>query len=81
MVITENATTRKRLLSGMQPTGTGALHLGNLEGALRNWVRLQDEYEMFCFVADWHALTTMYENPQNIGPLPRGGRRLHRQRH
>ena len=57
---------RKRLLSGMQPTGTGALHLGNLEGALMSWVRLQDQYEMFCFVADWHALTTLYEDPSKI---------------
>ncbi|MCL5105508.1 MAG: tryptophan--tRNA ligase [Armatimonadetes bacterium] len=48
-----------RLLSGMQPTGM--LHLGNLEGALANWVKLQDEYEAFYFVADWHALTTMYD--------------------
>jgi len=48
-----------RLLSGMQPTGL--LHLGNLEGALANWVKLQDEYEAFYFVADWHALTTMYD--------------------
>lgn len=56
----------KRLLSGMQPTGTGALHLGNFEGALRNWVRLQDTYEMYCFVADWHSLTTMYADPKGI---------------
>ncbi len=56
----------KRLLSGMQPTGTGALHLGNYEGALRNWVRLQDSYEMYCFVADWHSLTTMYADPKAI---------------
>ena len=48
-----------RLLSGMQPTGM--LHLGSLEGALANWVNLQDEYEAFYFVADWHALTTMYD--------------------
>jgi len=48
-----------RLLSGMQPTGM--LHLGNLEGALANWVKLQDEYEAFYFVADWHAMTTMYD--------------------
>lgn len=48
-----------RLLSGMQPTGM--LHLGNLEGALANWVKLQDEYEAFYFVADWHALTTLYD--------------------
>ena len=50
----------------MQPTGTGALHLGNYEGALRNWVRLQDDYEMYCFVADWHSLTTMYADPKGI---------------
>ncbi|MHB1000588.1 MAG: tryptophan--tRNA ligase [Armatimonadota bacterium] len=55
---------RRRIVSGMQPTGL--LHLGNLEGALRNWVRLQDEYECFFFVADWHALTTMYVNPTEI---------------
>ncbi len=42
----------------MQPTGTGRLHLGNYEGALKQWVRLQDEYDMYCFVADWHSLTT-----------------------
>ena len=47
----------KRLLSGMKPTGNGRLHLGNYEGALKPWVRLQDKYEMFCFIADWHALT------------------------
>ncbi len=59
----------KRLLSGMQPTGK--LHLGNLEGALRNWVRLQNEYEMYCFVADWHTLTTQYENPERIAAASR----------
>ena len=57
---------KKRLLSGMQPTGTGALHLGNLEGALRNWVRLQNDYEMFCCIVDWHALTTMYDRTEGI---------------
>ena len=56
----------KRLLSGMQPTGDRGLHIGNLEGALRNWVRLQDEYEMFCCIVDWHALTTMYANTEGI---------------
>src|SRR5437867_650714 len=56
---------RKRLLSGMQPT-QGMLHLGNLEGALRNWVRLQEEYDLFCCVVDWHALTTMIENTEEI---------------
>ena len=57
---------KKRILSGMQPTGGGRLHLGNLEGALRPWVKLQDEYEMYCFVADWHALTTVAEKKFDI---------------
>ncbi|MBC8139585.1 MAG: tryptophan--tRNA ligase [Fibrella sp.] len=57
---------KKRLLSGMQPTGAGKLHLGNYEGALKAWVSLQDEYEMFCFVADWHALTTLATSGQSI---------------
>jgi tryptophanyl-tRNA synthetase len=63
--------TKKRLLSGMQPTGSGKLHLGNWEGALKPWVRLQDEYEMFCFVADWHALTTMAGSPESIAQMSR----------
>jgi tryptophanyl-tRNA synthetase len=50
---------RARVLSGMRPTG--ALHLGHYHGALKNWVRLQEEYDAFYFVADWHALTTHYE--------------------
>ena len=50
-----------RVLSGMRPTG--GLHLGNYHGALRNWVALQDRHEGYFFVADWHALTTDYENP------------------
>ncbi len=45
----------KRVLSGMRPSGR--LHLGHLEGVLRNWLRLQEEYDCFFFVADWHALT------------------------
>jgi tryptophanyl-tRNA synthetase len=49
-------TTRHRVLSGMRPTGR--IHLGNLLGALDNWVELQAEYDCFYFVADWHALTT-----------------------
>jgi tryptophanyl-tRNA synthetase len=48
----------KRILSGMRPTGK--LHLGNYEGALKNWVKLQDSYQSFHFVADWHALTSDY---------------------
>lgn len=54
----------KRVLSGMRPTG--ALHLGHYHGALKNWIRLQSEMECFYFVADWHALTTHYENPEVI---------------
>ena len=50
---------RPRVLSGMRPTG--ALHLGHYHGALKNWVRLQHGYDCFYFVADWHALTTHYE--------------------
>jgi tryptophanyl-tRNA synthetase len=57
-------TDQKRVLSGMRPTG--ALHLGHYHGALKNWVRLQSEMECFYFVADWHALTTHYENPDVI---------------
>jgi tryptophanyl-tRNA synthetase len=45
---------------------SGRLHLGNLIGALKNWVRLQDEYDCYYFIADWHALTTMYADPSFI---------------
>lgn len=55
----------RRVLSGMRPTG--ALHLGHYHGVLKNWLRLQCEYECFFFVADWHALTTHYEEPEVIG--------------
>jgi len=55
---------KKRILSGMRPTGP--LHLGNYHGALANWVRLQDEYDCFYFVADWHALTSDYEKPDAV---------------
>ena len=48
----------------MRPTGP--LHLGNYHGALANWVRLQDPYDCFFFVADWHALTSDYEKPDFI---------------
>jgi tryptophanyl-tRNA synthetase len=58
-----NAQTR-RVLSGMRPTGP--LHLGNYHGALRNWVELQYRYECFFFVADWHALTTGYEETAHL---------------
>jgi tryptophanyl-tRNA synthetase len=55
---------KPRVLSGMRPTG--ALHLGHYHGALKNWVRLQADYECFYFVADWHALTTHYEEREVI---------------
>jgi len=53
-----------RVLSGMRPTG--ALHLGHYHGALKNWVRLQEDKACFFFVADWHALTTHYQSPEVI---------------
>ncbi|MCB4790563.1 MAG: tryptophan--tRNA ligase [Elusimicrobia bacterium] len=56
--------TKKRILSGMRPSGQ--LHLGHLFGALDNWVKLQDEYECYYMVADWHALTTDYADTSNI---------------
>ena len=52
------------IVSGARPTGL--LHLGHLHGALRNWVRLQENYRCFFFVADWHALTTDYQAPDGI---------------
>jgi len=55
---------KKRVLSGMQPSGL--LHLGNLMGALDNWRKLQDLYECYYFIADWHALTTNYADTSNI---------------
>ena len=57
-------TVKKRILSGMRPTGP--LHLGNYHGALDNWIAMQEEYDCFFFIADWHALTSDYENPGNI---------------
>ena len=53
-----------RVVSGMRPTGR--LHLGHYHGVLKNWIRLQHEYECFFFVADWHALTTHYNEPYDI---------------
>jgi len=55
---------KKRILSGMRPTGP--LHLGNLHGALANWNKMQEEYECFFFIADWHALTSDYESTGSI---------------
>jgi len=57
-------TSRPRVLSGMRPTGK--LHLGNYMGALRNWVKLQDQYDCYFFIADWHALTTDYADPSRV---------------
>jgi tryptophanyl-tRNA synthetase len=54
----------KRVLSGMRPTGR--LHIGHYFGALSNWLKLQKEYECFFFVADWHALTTHYEDSSSV---------------
>lgn len=53
-----------RVVSGMRPTG--ALHLGHFHGALKNWVKLQSEHPCLFFVADWHALTTHYDDPSQI---------------
>jgi tryptophanyl-tRNA synthetase len=52
------------IVSGARPTGR--LHLGHLHGALKNWIRLQEDYGCYFFVADWHALTTDYATPQGI---------------
>lgn len=55
---------RQRVLSGMRPTGR--LHLGHLHGVLNNWLTLQHQYDCFFFVADWHALTTHYDDPSQL---------------
>jgi tryptophanyl-tRNA synthetase len=57
-------TEKRRILSGMRPTGP--LHLGNLHGALLNWVEMQDQYDCFFFIADWHAMTSDYEDTDPI---------------
>jgi len=57
-------TTTRRVVSGMRPTGK--LHLGHLVGALQNWTELQRQYQCFYFVADWHALTSDYDDPSGI---------------
>jgi tryptophanyl-tRNA synthetase len=59
-----SSNSRKRVLSGMR--STGKLHLGNYVGALQNWVRMQDQYECFFFIADWHALTTDYADTSRV---------------
>ncbi|HKM47462.1 MAG TPA: tryptophan--tRNA ligase [Terriglobales bacterium] len=62
--MTTSTKLRKRVLSGMRPTGK--LHLGNYVGALDNWVRMQDAYECFFCVVDWHALTTDYADTSQV---------------
>ena len=57
---------KKRVVSGIRPTGP--LHWGNYFGALRNWVDLQDRYDCFYFIADWHALTTSYDRSSELFP-------------
>lgn len=58
------AKTKQTILSGMQPTG--ALHIGNLEGALRNWVQLQNDYHMYCCIVDWHSLTAEFNDTSGL---------------
>ena len=62
--MTSVSATHARVLSGMRPTGR--LHLGHYHGVLKNWLELQHEFECFFFVADWHALTTHYDDPTGI---------------
>jgi tryptophanyl-tRNA synthetase len=62
---------KKRILSGMRPTGP--LHLGNLLGALANWVNMQEEYDCYFFIADWHALTSDYDN---TGPVAKNRKEI-----
>lgn len=57
-------TAKKRIVSGMRPTG--ALHLGNFHGALKNWIDMQEKFDCFFFIADWHALTSDYENTSHV---------------
>ena len=59
-----NQSNKKRIVSGMR--STGKLHLGHYFGVLTNWVKLQNEYESFFFIADWHALTTKYNDTANL---------------
>jgi tryptophanyl-tRNA synthetase len=62
--MSEQQSKRPRILSGMRPTGK--LHLGHLVGALQNWIPLAEKYESYHFVADWHALTTHYEDTSEM---------------
>ena len=64
MISTTGSFARKCVVSGMRPTGK--LHLGHLVGALQNWVALQEQYDSFYFVADWHALTSDYTDTSGL---------------
>src|SRR6185312_5308173 len=64
MPVSPPNSTKKRVLSGMRPTGK--LHLGNYVGALANWVQLQNTHDCLFFIADWHALTTDYADTSNV---------------
>jgi tryptophanyl-tRNA synthetase len=64
MIVLSSNEASRRVVSGMRPTGR--LHLGHYHGVLKNWIKLQHEYECFFFVADWHALTTHYDEPYDI---------------
>ena len=55
---------KERIMSGMRPTGK--LHLGHYFGVLKNWVELQKQFESYFFIADWHALTTKYNQTQDL---------------
>ena len=55
---------KERIMSGMRPTGK--LHLGHYFGVLKNWVELQNQFESYFFIADWHALTTKYNQTQDL---------------
>lgn len=57
-------TSKQKIVSGMRPTGK--LHLGHYLGVLTNWVKLQEDYDCFFFVADWHALTTKFDKSENL---------------
>lgn len=64
--MTSKQVLKQRVLSGIRPTGK--LHWGNFFGALKNWIAIQDRYDCFYFIADWHALTTGYEYTEEISP-------------
>ena len=65
VIVTDNIeTNKKKIVSGMRPTGK--LHLGHYLGVIENWVKLQNEYDCYFFVADWHALTTKYDKTEDL---------------